>query len=377
MISGSVRERKTKNGIVYQITIENGTDPITGKRNREYATFKGTRKQAEAEKNRLIMAIEKGDVINESPIQLGSWMQEWLHLYCVNVEATTKCNYEGQISRYLIPIIGHIPLKSLENAHIQAWVNKLSADGLSPKTIRNVYMNLNSALKKAKLLKKINDNPCEGTELPKRVKPVFKIYTSDDMSTMLEAAKGTDMYFPLLVETMTGLRRGELLALRWSDIDFDEKVIHIHRNRVYAGGKVIEKKPKTSAGVRDLTIGDRFLEALRMERTKYLCDKAEYGYEFKDQDYVVRQWNGEPYHPQSWKNKWSRFIAEHGLEHIRFHDLRHSNVTALLESGVSMKTVQYRAGHSNISTTMDIYAHCTTKMQQDAGEKMDDLFFNN
>lgn len=207
MASGNVRERKTKNGIVYQITIENGTDPITGERIREYKTFKGTRKQAEAEKNRLVMAISNGNyVVNTSAIPLGSWMQEWLNLYYVNVEATTKCNYEGQITRYLIPTIGHIPLKSLQNAHIQAWINKMSADGLSPKTIRNVYMNLNSALKKAKLLKMINDNPCEGTVLPKREKPTFNIYTSDDMSAMLEAAKGTDMYFPLLIETMTSLR---------------------------------------------------------------------------------------------------------------------------------------------------------------------------
>ena len=95
----------------------------------------------------------------------------------------------------------------------------------------------------------------------------------------------------------------------------------------------------------------------------------------KDDGYVVRQWNGEPYHPQSWKCKWQRFTDAVGLQHIRFHDLRHSHCTALLESGVPMKTVQYRMGHASIQTTMDIYAHCTTKMQHDAGDRMDEILF--
>ena len=96
---------------------------------------------------------------------------------------------------------------------------------------------------------------------------------------------------------------------------------------------------------------------------------------FHDDDYVICQENGKPYHPQTWKCKWERFLKREGLEHIRFHDLRHSNVTALIEAGVTMKAVSYRIGHANISTTMDIYAHCTSKMQHDAGDAIDNLIF--
>ena len=377
MASGSVRARKNKDGVVYQITIECGTDPITGERIREFQTFKGTRRQAEAEKDRLVAAVNGGNyVVNQSTMKLSSWMYQWLSLYCADLSVTTTCNYEGQIKRYIDPSIGQIPLKGLQNGHVQSWVNKLSQKGLSAKTIKNVYMNLNAALKKAKTLKMINDNPCDGTVLPKREKIQYNIYTTDELNEMLEAAKYSDMYFPLLLESMSGLRRGELLALRWKDIDLENKVIHVQKNRVYADGKVVEKTPKTEAGIRDISFGDHMKKQMIIEYERYQDDKEKYGSLFHDDGYVVRQWNGQPYHPQSWKCKWKRFTDAKSLEHIRFHDLRHSHATALIENGVEMKTVQHRMGHANISTTMDIYAHCTTKMQRDAGDKIDELLLN-
>ena len=376
MASGNVRERKTKKGTVYQITIENGTDPITGERLREFITFKGTRKQAEKEKDRLVAAVNGGNyTVNTSTMQLITWMHQWMSLYCTGLSPTTLHSYEDQIRRYLEPAIGKIPLKMLQNQHVQSWVNKMQNDGLSPKTIRNVYMNLTAAMKKARTLNMINGDPCEGTVLPKRTKTKYNIYTTDEINDMLDKAKGTDMYLPLLIESMTGLRRGELLALRWEDIDLEKKVMHIHRNRVYAGGKVVEKTPKTESSIRDITFGEGLKTYLEGEYDKYFEDKYEYGSLFKDKGYVIRQWNGNPYHPQSWKCKWERFTKATGLTHIRFHDLRHSHCTALIESGIDMKTVQYRMGHSNISTTMDIYAHCTVKMQQDAGDTMDSIIF--
>lgn len=376
MATGNVRERKTKDGIAYQIAIDHGVNQFTGKRERQYVTFKGTRRQAEAEKNRLVALANGGNyVVNTSSMLLSSWVQQWLTLYCTNLAKTSICGYEGQIKRYLDPYLGNIQLKALQNHHVQSWVNALYVKGLSPKTIRNVYLNLHSAMVKAKNLKMINDNPCDGTVLPKREKIKYNIYTTEEINDMLEKAKGTSMYFPLLLESMSGLRRGELLALRWEDIDLDKKVMHIHRNRVYAGGMVHEKPPKTETSIRDITFGDRMKEAFAEEYQKYLEDKEAYGVLFKNEGYVIRQGNGAPYHPQSWKCKWQRFTDDKGLPHIRFHDLRHSHCTALIESGVPIKTVQYRMGHASIQTTLDIYAHCTAKMQHDAADRMDEILF--
>ena len=118
MASGSIRERRNKNGIVYQITVENGSDPITGKRIRQSKTFKGTEKQAKKELQRMIHEVENGGMITKSsPVLIGTWMQQWLDMYCVNLEATTKCNYGVAIRSQLIPYIGNIPMSVNHNRH--------------------------------------------------------------------------------------------------------------------------------------------------------------------------------------------------------------------------------------------------------------------
>lgn len=376
MATGTVRKRTTAKGTVYQLTIDYGKDPLTGERKREYKTIHGTKKQAEAELNRILAAVGNSNyTVNTSSMPLSAWMQQWLDLYCINVEESTLDNYIGQINRYILPELGKIPLNALHNHHVQAWINRLLDRGLSPKTIRNVYMNLQSATKKAVKLRMLNDDPCDGTDLPKCEKKEFTIYDAEELRVMLDHAQGTDMYFPLLLESIVGLRRGELLALRWDDVDFDEQVIHVHRNRIYANHKVFEKAPKSKAGIRDIAIGEQMVEIMKEEYRKYLRDKELYGYEFTDEGYVVRQDNGQPYHPDSWKNKWTRFMEAEELNPIRFHDLRHSNATALIEVGTDPKTVQQRLGHSTIAVTMDIYAHTTSKMKREAGQKMDTMFF--
>lgn len=375
MATGNVHKRTTAKGAVYQLTINYGKDPITGKRKREYKTVHGTKKQAETELARILAAVDSGNyTVNTSSMSLEAWMKEWLELYCLNIEESTLDNYIGQINRYIIPKLGKIPLNALRNHHIQAWINSLLDYGLAPKTVRNVYMNLQAATKKAVKLRMINVDPCDGTELPKCEKKEFQIYDAEELQVMLDHAKDTDMYFPLLLEAMLGLRRGELLALRWDDIDFDNAVIHIRRNRIYANHKVFEKGPKSKAGIRDIAIGPQMVEIMKEEYRKYNHDKEDYGYEFTDEGYVVRQENGQPYHPDSWKTKWTRFMKREELNPIRFHDIRHSNATALIEMGTDPKTVQQRLGHSTIAVTMDIYAHTTSKMKREAGQKMDAMF---
>lgn len=376
MASGSIREVTTKKGTVYQLTLELGSDPITGKRIRQYTTFKGTRKQAEKELNRLIHELEHwSSIINSSPVPLSTWMEQWLELYCIDLAETSRNGYKLAIQNQLNPYLGDIPLKLLRNTHIQQWINTLMKDGYAPKTIKNVYLNLRAAMNKAVELQMLPSNPCVGTKLPKIPKYEPNIYEWDEINKLLECAKGTDMYFPLLLEVSTGLRRGELLAVTWDDIDFETGNMHIHRNRVVANHKIFVKAPKSAAGVRDITLGEQLLEVLRSEYQRYQADKQEFGINFCDSRLLVRQKDGMPYHPQSWTKKWKRFQKTTGLNMNRFHDLRHSNTTALIENGVDLKTIQQRLGHSDISTTMNIYAHATKKSNREAANKMDAVIF--
>ena len=228
---------------------------------------------------------------------------------------------------------------------------------------------------KAVELKMLPANPCTGTKLPKIPKYEPRIYDWDEIENMLSCARGTDMYFPLLLEVTTGLRRGELLAVTWDDIDFETGIMHIHQNRVVADHEVIVKAPKSRAGIRDIALGEQLLDILQGEYLRYQADRQEFGSNFHDSRLLVRKEDGSPYHPHAWTKKWKRFQKANGLEENRFHDLRHSNTTALVESGVDLKTIQQRLGHSDISTTMNIYAHATKKSNREAAAKMDNAVF--
>ena len=376
MATGHLRKRTGKNGAVsYQLIAEGERDSITGKRERRYKTISGTKRQAEATLRQMIADLEQGNVTTASAMRVKDWIQTWVTTYLPNIEETTRVGYEEKIKNYVIPELGHIPLKALKNSSVQNWVNGLSARGLSPKTIRNAYNNLNAAMKKAVVLRMIPHNPCEGVELPKLRKYQASVYDTADIHKALAVAEGTDMYIPVLLALTVGLRRGELLALRWHHVDFEDSVIYIRDTMVKGlNGVTITKLPKSEAGIRDISVGKNILAALAAAKEDHDRKKDEPG--FCDGGFVVCQKNGKPYKPDSMTQKWNRFMKAKCLPHVRLHDLRHSCATAMIGAGVDPKTVQQVLGHSDVSVTMNIYAHCTPTMSKKAAETMDAVLFS-
>lgn len=376
MATAHIRKRVSKDNIVsYQVIAEGDCDPTTGRRDRHYRTAR-TRKEAEALKRSMIAELESGGIqAPPKPIKLESWMKRWLDEFLPDIAATTRAGYEEKINGYIIPRLGHFQLNALNAEIIQKWANDLKREGLSPKTIRNAYNNLNAALKKAVTLRMIPYNPCEGVALPKLVKYEGKIYSAKDIQKVLEIAKGTDEYLLILLAVTVGLRRGELAALKWDHVDLTGKVLHIQENMVRAKGECITKSPKSKAGIRTISVGDEVVTALSKAKMDYFNDKAELGRGFHDDGYVIRQKNGLPYHPDSITQKWERFLAKYDLSRIRLHGLRHSNATALIEAGVSPKVVQQRLGHADIGMTLGTYTHVSTVMDQQAADTIDSLMF--
>jgi len=376
MATGHIRKRINKNGSVsYQLTAEGDRDPLCGKRERKYKTVTGTKKQAEAELRKMISDLETGNIYTPSAIKLSAWMDTWLATYLPNIEQTTKDGYKEKIDLYIKPVLGHFPLKALKNNDIQVWVNALKQKGLAPKTIRNAYNNLNAALKKAVILRMIPHNPCEGTALPKLQKPQTNIYDIAAIQHALTIADDLSTYLVILLGASVGLRRGEMAALQWKDIDFEKSTISITQNRVHTSEGVIEKSPKTQAGKRTITIGQDVAGALRDAKTIY--DEAVRNKPcFKNLDHVLFKDNGEPFHPDSLTQKWERFVAKHNLPHIRLHDLRHSNATAMIAAGINAKVVQHRLGHANVSVTLNTYTHVLPEMDQEAADKLNQALFS-
>lgn len=374
MATGNIRSLTTKKGETrYQITVEGDRDPLTGKRNRIFRNVKGSKKEANSVMHRLITEMEQGKVVKKSNKTVTEWMEEWLSLYLPNIEETTRVGYKTKIKCYIIPAIGHIQIGSLRAEHVQKMVNDMMARNLSPKNIRDAYNNINAAMKKAVVLRYIAYNPCEGVVLPKLKKYRAQVYDQKLIHQLLDMTKGTDLYLPVFLCVTVGLRRGEMLALRWDDIDFSNKLLKVRHNMVRGEKGYIIKAPKSEAGIRDIAIGEEVLDELRQARTQYMMDAFTYGTGFQNLGFVVRQADGSPYKPDSMTQKWERFLEESGLPKIRLHDLRHSNATALIQAGVNPRVVQQRLGHSDVSITLNTYTHVLPEMDAAAAEKIDTI----
>lgn len=274
-------------------------------------------------------------------------------------------------------MLGDIKIKSLRAEHVQRMVNDMLAKGLSPKNIRDTYNIVNASMKKAVALKEILYNPCEGVELPKQKKYRAKVYDTKTIHEILDIAKGSDIYLAILILTTVGLRRGELLALRWENIDFDKQIIRVRENMVRGEDGFILKAPKTEAGIRDIHIGKDLVAILKEAHTQYKVDRMRYGLGFQDLGFVIRQEDGSPLHPDSMTRKWIRFIKANDLPQIRLHDLRHSNATALIRAGVSPKVVSERLGHADVSITLNTYTHVLPDMDAAAADKLDEILLKN
>lgn len=377
MAKGHIRKRTSKAGVVsYQLVVETEKDPITGKRERSYYTYP-TKKQAEAELHNKIHTINTGGVQTApSAMKLKDWLTQWMNVYQMNLEATTKANYVERINYRINPYLGNTPLKQLTPTAIQQWINTLqTTEKLAPKSIANLYNILNPALERAVMDNLIPTNPCANAVLPKKQPFQAQVYNQQQIQRLFALVKGTDMELIVLLALYLGLRRGEMVALQWDDINLTTGTVYVHRNRVLAKGKVIDKSPKSTAGVRIIPLGAPQIQQLKEAREQYLLDKLAWGKGFKDTNLVLRKPDGSAYNPDSISQKWERFVKKSGLPVIRLHDLRHSCATALIAAGVNPKTVQTIMGHANMQVTMGIYVHNTPQMNQAAAAALNQFLY--
>ena len=372
MATGNIREKKNKDGkICYQITVEGERDLLTGKRNRIYKNVNGSKREANSVMHKMITEMEQGAIAKKTNKTVGDWMDEWVLSCLPNVEETTRKGYKTKIRCYIRPALGDILLKSLRAEHVQKMINDMLKKGLSPKNIRDTFNNVNAAMKMAVKTRLIVYNPCEGVVLPKLKKYRAEVYDTKMIHKLLDISYGTEMYLPVLLLVTAGLRRGELLALKWEDVDFKNNILKIRRNMVCGEKDAIIKSPKTESGIRDIHLGEDVMKVLKAERIKYMEDALLYGVGFQNLGFVIRQEDGSPIKPDSMTRKWTRFVEREGLPKIRLHDLRHSNATALIQAGVNPKVVQQRLGHSDVNITLNTYTHVLPEMDVEAAEKLD------
>ena len=349
-----------------------GRNPETGK-----VIYKNVLGKTQAEvKVKLKAAIEESanlDMLKAEQYTTGQWMDVWFENCAkIKVRPSSHQTYRGYIDNHIKPNIGDVPLNKLSSLHLQTLYKKLLAGGrverveskgqpkgLSVKTVRNINQVISSAMDFAKDQKLIRSNPTDGCALPKLEHKEMKTLPVEQLTSFLREAKESGVFELYYIELATGLRRGELLGLKWADIDLAQGSLRVQRQIARINGEVIEAPLKTKNAYRTLPLSADAVDILREQRKKN-----------GSSPYVFPSPTGGPISPDSVLHMLHRVLKRAGLSKVRFHDLRHTFATLALQNGVDIKTVSGMLGHYSAGFTLDTYTHVTTSAKKEAANTM-------
>lgn len=362
--------KRSKNYIVYLEYF----DKETNKRKQKNMGSYPLKRDANKRLNEVKEEIYKEELLLPNEMILQDFLLDFLEKYKMNLSITTYNCYMRICKKYIIPLLGDIKLCDIKPIHIQNYVDDL-LDLLTPQTIK-VHLNiLNLALKRAYRLKLIKENVVQFVEVPKNKKYKNEIYNAEDMKKLLEKSRETSLELPIILASGLGLRISEILGLTWNNIDFNDFTITIDKITVRDKGQVILKEPKTESSIRTISAPKEIILILKQLKKDRLAAKLRG--EKSHRELIFYDKNLNPIAQDVLSKKFRYFLQENNLKHIRFHDLRHSHVTMLIDAKVPIKVISERVGHSNVNTTLNIYSHALREMDQEASDKISDTLFNN
>jgi len=366
---GSIRP-KSKNS--WQIQIYTGIGP-DGRRKRHFESVRGRKGDAQRRLTELLASLDKGVYTPLGKLTLAEHLRNWLAGYVkTNCSERTLEGYQAIVENHLIPALGHILLKQLVPQAVQAYYGK-ACEKLSARTVHHQHRVLSEALKYAVRQGYLGRNPCELVDPPRPQNKAMRTLTPEELETVLETASDNQFYPVIYTAVSTGLRRAELLALRWRDIDFDSESILVSRT-LHKGHGVIEfKEPKTEHSRRRVSMTPKLVAFL----TEYKAEKESLflhlGHLLRPDELIFANVEGKPIDPGVLSHNFARIAKRAGLENVRFHDLRHTFASLMLLRGAKPKVISEALGHSSVAFTMDVYSHIIEGMQQDAMMLLDGI----
>lgn len=341
-------------------------------RKRKYFYGK-TRKEVQEKLASALHERQQGTIITTPNQTVGQFLTDWLTVHKPTVRARTYERYEGFVRLHVIPTIGRVQLQKLSAQHIQSLYARKLEEKLSPTTVNTLHMMLHRALKDAVRWGLVARNVCDLVSPPRRAHYEFKPLTLEQAHKLLTALHGHNMEALFVLALTTGMRRGEILALKWQDINFTQNMLQVRRIFTRAPGqRYVEAQPKTDKSRRSVMLPSITTELLKQHRIHQLEAKLQAGEFWEEHDLVFCTSLGTPLNPNKVLERFKTVLKKAGLPDMRFHDLRHSAATMLLSVGVHPKVVQELLGHNQISMTMDTYSHVLPTMQKDAMDKMND-----
>jgi integrase len=319
------------------------------------------------------MYVEPGN------LTVKDYLEKWLSDYArVKVSGKTLERYAGIVNDHLVPAVGQLPLCKLQPLHVQAYYSHAletgrkdgREGGLSAQTVLHHHRILSEALKQAVRWQLVARNVCDAVEPPRVQRTEMQAYDETRTAWLLDAALGTRLHMPILLAITTGMRRGEILALRWSDVQPGTGALMVRRSLQETKSGLEFKEPKSRHG-RRLTLPTITLELLEEHRSTQAERMRALGSDYQDNDLVCCRDDGTIWPPSAFTSAYRDLLRRRGIANIRFHDLRHSHASQLLRAGVSPKVISERLGHSKVGFTLDVYSHLLPGMQEEAAQKTD------
>jgi integrase len=370
---GSIYQRSDK---TWAAQVSTGHDPKTGKLIRR--TFYGnTRPEVAKKLNEVINQIEKGKYCGPSNVTVEQWFKDWLELRKVHVEESTFLKYTDTINHHIIPELGKLKLIALTTKHIQDLINSKMESGrldgkggLSKKMLIEIRQILKAGLDKAVREHIILFNPAglKMIEISGTSKRKLQTLDQEEMDKLLEACKDDFLFPAFILESVTGLRRGEILGIEWKDFDPESRTIHIQRQ--LTPKNELKEKTKTEGSDRVIVLDPAVVKLLESLKTKQdQLKKWHLKGAYQDNDLMFCWQDGRSIIPRVFNQRFKILLKKAGItKNIRFHDMRHTAATLAIESGIPVKAVSEMLGHSDVRTTLMIYAHVTDKMRTEAAK---------
>jgi integrase len=371
---GHIRNRGKKS---WAIVIDLGRDN-SGKRRQKWHSVQGTKKDAERELAKLLHQRNSGTYVAPGKLSVRELLEQWLNIIRPNVAPKTFERYQEIVRLHLVPALGHHGLHRVEPSHIASYyaqaqqTGRRKGGGLSAQTVLHHHRVLHKALNTAVKHGLLGRNPSDAVEPPRPARKQAKALDETQAAALLEALKGTRYYAPSALALATGMRRGELLALTWPNVDLEKAEVMVCQSLEQTNAGVAVKSPKSGRG-RRVALPDFAVESLRGHKTWQLEERLALGRAYTDHKLVFAREDGSPWPPDSFTSGFEAAVRRAGISHVNFHALRHSHATLLLKDGVNPKVVSERLGHAKVGTTLDIYAHVLPGMQEDAARRVDQL----
>ncbi|MFC1977794.1 tyrosine recombinase XerC [Chloroflexota bacterium] len=378
MMKGFIRERSKGR---YEITVDRGKDPETGKRTRHFETVKGRKSDAQRRLHELLHTIENGSYIDPTRLTVAQFLKDWLQNYvAIQTAPKTQERYEEIVHLHLIPAFGSVLVSSLQPQQIQKYYTHAlefgrrdGKGGLSSSTVNKHHRILFEAFKYGVKQGILTRNPAEAVDPPRSRPKEPSIPSAEDVQLIIDKASDTPYFTPFYTKVYTGLRRGELLGLRWCDVDLDKATLSVIQTlQQLRSRQYIFKEPKSKRSQRQIDLSPSLVIYLWDHKIRQEQQKKELGITPSPTDLVFSHPDGRPLRPNSVTRAFKNIARSLSLQDISLHGLRHAHATIMLQQNIHPKIVQERLGHSTISTTLDIYSHVVPGLQQAAAQRFDD-----